>query len=55
VIAICYLAWQRPAAQRLLYGAATWIAITLLPYSFLTYMPQVPSRHVYLASVDWRS
>jgi hypothetical protein len=51
VIAICYLAWQRPAAQRLLYGAATWIAITLLPYSFLTYMPQVPSRHVYLASV----
>jgi hypothetical protein len=24
--------------------------ITLLPYSFLTYMPRVPSRHTYLAS-----
>ena len=24
--------------------------LTLLPYSFLTYMPRVPSRHTYLAS-----
>ena len=31
--------------------AAIWIAVTLLPYSFLTYMPRVPSRHTYLASV----
>jgi glycosyltransferase involved in cell wall biosynthesis len=31
--------------------AGTWIALTLLPYSFLTYMPRVPSRHTYFASV----
>ena len=28
-----------------------WIVFSLLPYSFLTYMPRVPSRHTYLASV----
>ena len=28
-----------------------WMVLTLLPYSFLTYMPRVPSRHTYLASV----
>ncbi|HUQ95358.1 MAG TPA: hypothetical protein VM120_27010 [Bryobacteraceae bacterium] len=27
-----------------------WMCITLLPYSFLSYMPRVPSRHTYLAS-----
>jgi hypothetical protein len=27
-----------------------WMIVTLLPYSFLTYMPRVPSRHTYLAS-----
>jgi cbb3-type cytochrome oxidase subunit 3 len=31
--------------------AAAWIVICLLPYSFLSYMPRVPSRHVYLAMV----
>jgi glycosyltransferase involved in cell wall biosynthesis len=31
--------------------AGAWMLITLLPYSFLTYMPRVPSRHTYLASV----
>jgi len=31
--------------------ALCWIFITLLPYSFLTYMPRVPSRHQYLAAV----
>lgn len=31
-------------------AAAVWMALTLLPYSFLTYMPRVPSRHTYLAS-----
>lgn len=28
-----------------------WISVSLLPYSFLTYMPRVPSRHTYLAAV----
>ena len=36
---------------RLLSVGGIWIAVTLLPYSFLTYMPYVPSRHTYLASV----
>lgn len=28
-----------------------WMAVTLLPYSFLTYMNRVPSRHTYFAAV----
>jgi hypothetical protein len=31
--------------------ALAWIAIALVPYSFLTYSPQIPSRQLYLASV----
>ena len=31
--------------------SVAWIVISLLPYSFLTYMPRVPSRHTYLASL----
>jgi hypothetical protein len=27
-----------------------WVVITFLPYSFIAYMPRVPSRHTYLAS-----
>jgi hypothetical protein len=30
--------------------AAAWIALALLPYSFLTYSTQIPSRQTYLAS-----
>jgi hypothetical protein len=30
---------------------AGWLVITLLPYSFLTYMSLAPSRHTYLANV----
>jgi hypothetical protein len=36
--------------RRTLIFAAVWIVLTFLPYSFLTYMPRVPSRHTYLAS-----
>jgi hypothetical protein len=31
--------------------ALGWIGIALIPYSFLTYSPQIPSRQLYLASV----
>ena len=31
--------------------ALAWIGIALVPYSFLTYSPQIPSRQLYLASV----
>ncbi|MES1257614.1 MAG: hypothetical protein ABUS51_04255 [Acidobacteriota bacterium] len=34
----------------LLLAAGVWISVTLLPFSFLTYMPRIPSRHAYLPS-----
>jgi hypothetical protein len=40
-----------PAPPKLLALSAVWLLAGLLPYSFLTYMPRVPSRHTYLASV----
>lgn len=43
--------WRVRSRMRLVAVAGAWVAITLLPYSFLTYMPRVPSRHLYLASV----
>lgn len=51
---LCLLAlaaWRAGRWKKLLAVAAVWIAVTLLPYSFLTYMPFVPSRHTYFASV----
>jgi hypothetical protein len=36
---------------KLLAFATLWFLASLLPYSFLTYMPRIPSRHHYLASV----
>lgn len=49
LVAIAFF-W-RPEWKRLLQIAAVWIPVTLLPYSFLTYMSRVPSRHTYFASV----
>jgi len=43
--------WRARHWTRLLSIAAAWSAVTFLPYCFLTYMPYVPSRHTYLASV----
>ncbi len=45
------VAWRASQFWKLGAVAAVWIAITFLPYSFLTYMPRVPSRHTYFASV----
>jgi glycosyltransferase involved in cell wall biosynthesis len=51
-LGLVMLAAWRPRERRALLGiSAAWMGIGLLPYSFLTYMPQVPSRHTYLASV----
>ncbi len=44
------IAFRRRANWPLAAGATLWMAITLIPYSFLTYMTRVPSRHTYLAS-----
>ena len=38
-------------SRPLILAAVVWIPIALLPYSFLTYMRFVPSRHTYLASL----
>ncbi|HBY60418.1 MAG TPA: hypothetical protein DEH78_11380 [Solibacterales bacterium] len=40
--------WRRH--RGLLTAALLWVACSLAPYSFLTYMDRVPSRHTYLAS-----
>jgi hypothetical protein len=42
---------QGRTLRPILVIAGLWIIVTLLPYSFLTYMKEVPSRHTYLASV----
>ncbi len=44
------LAWGDESRTRTLKIAAAWTFVFLLPYSFLTYMPRLPSRHTYLAS-----
>ncbi|MEO8368794.1 MAG: hypothetical protein ABI806_06315 [Candidatus Solibacter sp.] len=48
---IALLWWREVRWLRLFLVATGWTVITLLPYSFLTYMPRVPSRHAYFASV----
>jgi hypothetical protein len=48
-IALCV--WKARRWSRLLWIAVAWNVIGFLPYCFLTYMPFVPSRHTYLASV----
>lgn len=51
VVACVVIALLRPkhwlAVVSLVFA---WMTITLAPYSFLTYMNRVPSRHTYLAS-----
>jgi hypothetical protein len=49
--ALCALAALRTRTWRhLAAGSLAWMIVTLAPYSFLTYMTRVPSRHTYLAS-----
>jgi len=43
--------WKTGRRKWLLVTALAWMAIALIPYSFLSYMPRVPSRHTYLASL----
>jgi len=44
--AVLIVGWTRT-----LRFSLAWMAIVLLPYSFLTYMDRVPSRHRYFAAV----
>ncbi len=51
-IAAAALVVLRPRWWKGLFAAAgAAIVFSLLPYSFLTYMPRVPSRHIYIASI----
>lgn len=50
--AIALLVYNRKIVDwRIVYFALAWIPICLAPYVFIAYMPRVPSRHVYLASL----
>jgi hypothetical protein len=44
-------AYRAKVDFRLFAFAAAWFLAGLLPYSFLTYMPRIPSRHHYVGSV----
>ncbi len=48
--AIPLLLWRDRRLQRAALYALAWIGIALVPYSFLTYSTQIPSRQTYLAS-----
>lgn len=49
--ALAVLLWVgKRTDRRLVTAASLWMILGLLPYSFLTYMLQIPSRQTYLAS-----
>jgi len=51
LLALITILWQRSGQWRpLLAVVGVWIIVAFLPYSFIAYMPRVPSRHTYLAS-----
>ena len=47
---LALLYWRARQFLTLIWVASAWIVVTLLPYSMLTYMSRVPSRHTYFAS-----
>lgn len=49
--AIAVMVWKPAGYRTVLAIGASWAAIALLPYSFLTYSNRIPSRQTYLASV----
>ena len=49
--AVAALLWAgKRSDRRLVAAASAWMLLGLLPYCFLTYMMQVPSRQTYIAS-----
>ena len=50
LLGVLAIAFWRRRAWRSLVPAAIWMGMAMLPFSFLLYMPVVPSRHTYLAS-----
>ena len=51
LVALAILLWTGRRTDRTkVVIALAWILIAVFPYSFLTYMPQIASRHAYIAS-----
>lgn len=51
LVALAILLWiGKRTDRRLILAASLWMILGLLPFSFLTYMLQIPSRQTYLAS-----
>jgi hypothetical protein len=48
---IAVWAYRERTDKALIGFSAVWFLCALAPYSFLTYMPRIPSRHHYIASV----
>ena len=48
---IAILIWKPAGYRTILALACTWIGLSLIPYSFLTYSRRIPSRQLHLASV----
>ncbi len=49
-----FMIWKKGhRPERKWLWLAGWPVLALLPYIFLTYQSQVPSRHFYLASAGW--
>lgn len=42
--------WRERGGRRIIWISSLWMVFGMLPYSFLTYMNQLPSRSIYLAS-----
>jgi len=49
--AVLFLTPAAASVRKSALVAMAWIGIALIPYSFLTYSSQIPSRQLYLASV----
>jgi hypothetical protein len=43
--------WKPPQFRRVVTIGFAWMALSLIPYSFLTYSSRIPSRQIYLASI----
>lgn len=48
---LAILIWRPDGYRRILLIACGWTALSLIPYSFLTYSRRIPSRQLHLASV----
>lgn len=42
-------AWSWRRERQTIAFATAWMAVAMIPYGFLTYMPFIPSRHTYIA------